>query len=146
MQLGDIASLKTIAIRVGSVFRIECFPKDGVTPKNTEDRSRHKFIIIVGIDSEGDYIGATLINSDINKNLFYRIAQYQIELSSERYQFLNGKNRFIDCYKIITLDKKRILSDAKYVGSINTEDIKKIRELVKTSPIIDNNTIREFNL
>lgn len=146
MRLDGIQELKRLAINVGSVFRIECFPTDGVVPKDKEDKSRFKYIVIVGIDEEGNFIGASLINSQINERLRHLIAQYQKEINADSYSFLEGKSRYVDCYKIITIKKQRILDDGEYIGNLKDEDICIIKELLKTSPIIDQNTIARFDI
>lgn len=146
MRLDNIQELKRLAINIGSVFRIECFPTDGVVPKVKEDKSRFKYIVIVGIDKEGYFIGASLINSQINERLKHLIAQYQKELDADNYSFLEGKSRYVDCYKIITIKKQRILNDGEYIGNLDSEDICEVRELLKTSPIMDQNTIAQFDI
>lgn len=146
MDLKDSRDLKSLVIRVGSVFYMECFPKDGVVPKSKDDKSRYKYLVIVGIDDDGNYIAASLINTDINKRLARIIEHYQFEIHPEQYEFLDGKCRYVDCYKMIIFDRRRILRDAGYIGYIEEGDIYEMRELMKSSPLIDQYTIEKFNL
>lgn len=146
MKLGDLSALKGLTIAVGSVFRVECFPEDGVTPKGEGDTSRHKYIVIVGIDKAGNYIGATLINTNINENYKHIIGKYQREIHPERYKFLGGQSRFVNCYEMKPFPKERILEKATFIATLEEEDMQAIKELVKSSPITDRITIKRFNL
>jgi len=146
MNIKDNRDLKSLSLRVGSVFYMECFPEDGVVPKVKEDKSRHKYLIIVGIDDAGNYIAASLINTEINKHLAKIIERYQIEIRPEKYGFLGDKCRYADCYKIFVFEKERILRNADYIGYLDEQDMCEVRTLLKTSPLIDAFTIENFNL
>ena len=63
--LGEFSkNLKTLSLKRGSVFQMELFPKDGVTPKNEGDISRNKYFVVLGIDGNRISVCSTLINTD----------------------------------------------------------------------------------
>ena len=58
------------SIHVGSIFKMEFTPSEGVKPKNPGETSRIKYFVIIGIDGDRVFVGALLINSRINDRLF----------------------------------------------------------------------------
>lgn len=109
MDLGSIGSLKELSIRPGSVFYMRFYTEDNVVPKFAGDGHRDKYFVILGKDSDGSYIALSLINSEINSNLKSRIGLYQHQIKQEDYYFLQGKDRFVDCYSIKEVSASRIL-------------------------------------
>lgn len=147
MELGDISNkLKSISVTAGSVFKTTLYKSDGVKPKKAEDSSRDKYFVILGEDESSYIVGVLLINTNINSNLAHIIAPYQHCIYPDIYEFLDGQYRFVDCYKIKTIERKRILSDASYIGIINEDDMKKIAELAKASPGNLPNDLKRFNI
>lgn len=146
MLLGELRILKDIQIRVGSVFRMTFYPKDGIKPKGEGATSRTKYFVIVGIDNNGDYIGASLINTNVNINFAKMIAPYQLCIYPDRYKFLDGKFRYVDGYTIRRIEKSRIQHDAEYIGIIEESDIKEIHKLLKESPAMDARTLAQFGI
>ena len=51
IDLGSNRKLKALALKTGSVFRMTLYPEDGITPKNTNDKSRDKYFVVIGIDN-----------------------------------------------------------------------------------------------
>ena len=146
MALGDFSTLKALSIDIGSVFKMTLTPKDGIKPKNEGDSSRDKYFVIIGKTEDSVIIGSLLINSEINGNLFNKIGPFQHCIYPDQYEFLNGKERFIDCYKIKEFKSDRILSNAEYIGRIDSEDIYEAIKLSKTSPANNNQTLQKFDL
>ncbi len=135
MELGVISNkLKSMSVTVGSVFKTTLYKSDGVKPKKAEDLSRDKYFVVIGEDESSYIVGVLLINTNVNSNLARIIAPYQHCIYPDVYEFLDGQCRFVDCYKIKTIDRNRILSDASYVGIINEDDMQRIAELAKGSP------------
>ena len=67
--LGDQADkLAQDNINVGDIHYLKLDKTNGITPKNG-DKSRDKFFIVLGFDSEGNILGGVVINSNINYNL-----------------------------------------------------------------------------
>ena len=145
MQLSAIKALKEASIQVGSVYKMTFYPHDGITPKGEHATNRDKYFVVVGIDSEGNYIGVSIINTNVNINFARSIAPYQHCIYPNKYDFLRGQYRFIDCYKLRELEKERIVSDAEYIACLDSEDINRVRQLLKTSPTIDKYTIEQYD-
>lgn len=145
-MLGEIEVLKQIQIQPGSVFKMEFYPKDKVTPKGDHAVSRLKFFVVLGVNFYGDYVGVTLINTNVNVNFASIIAPYQHCIYPEKYDFLNGQYRYVDCYSLREIEKARIINNAKYVGYLNPEDLLKIKTLLRQSPVIGKSIIKEYGL
>lgn len=146
MALGDIAALRAHAIDVGSVFKMRIYPEDGVKPKNEGETYRDKRLVIVGKTQDAVLVGSLLINSEINDNMFTKIAPYQHCIYPDQYDFLNDKERYIDCYKIFEFDFDRILDTGEYVGQINPDDIAEAIKCAKGSPVNSTYTLKKFKL
>ncbi len=52
----------------------------------------------------------------------------------------------MDCYVIRDIEKSRIRQNAEYIGCLEEDDIEKVRTLLKTSPVMDTKTIKQYNL
>lgn len=146
MTLGEIASLKELTIKPGSVFRMTFYPADGVQPKNPEDSSRNKYFVILGISEDLLLIGTVLINSEINQNLAKKISKSQWHLKSEDYDFLNGKDRYLDCYRILKVEYNRILQCAEFVGVLLERDLEWAIQLVNESPVTTTHDLQRFGI
>lgn len=146
MQLSNIKALKDVSIHVGSVFKMTFYPQDGASPKGDHAIGRDKYFVIAGIDSEGNYIGATIINTNVNINFAHKIASYQHCIYPDKYPFLNKKYRFIDCYILREIKKERIIEEAEYIACLDDNDMDKVRQLLRSSPIIDKSTIEQYGL
>lgn len=142
----DLEVLKRMSLVPGSVFRMELFPADGITPKNEGDVSRNKYFVILGIDNDSILVGSVLINSEINSSLIRVIAPYQHCIYPEDYDFLNDKFRYVDCYLIKELSFDRIVSSAEYIGIINETDLSRIKELAVSSPANRPNVLKRYGL
>lgn len=139
-------ALKILSIQKGSVFRMELKPTDGVTPKHLGEKSRDKYFIIVGIDKGKITVCSTLINTEINKKLFNIIAPYQHQINASEYEFLNGRDRYINCFRLIELDYNRIIEEAEYIGIIKPELLQELLSLLRKSPQIKPEQLKRFQL
>lgn len=138
--------LKVLTIKRGSVFKMNLLPEDGIVPKNIEDKSRDKYFIILGVDGNRISVCSTLINSEINSKLFNIIGEYQHQIYAEEYEFLNGKDRYVDCYKLIELDYGKILNNGEYIGTVKDELVKEIIDIVRKAPLITEYKLRKYGL
>ena len=146
MELGDIAALKAHAIDVGSVFKMTLYPEDGVKPKNEGETSRDKRFVVIGKTQDSVLVGSLLINSEINDNIFIKIGPYQHCIYPDQYGFLNGKERYIDCYKIFEFNFDRIMEKGEYIGQIDPDDIEEAIKSAKSSPVNTPYTLKKFKL
>ena len=142
----DSKALKTLSLKRGSVFKMELSPKEGVIPKNKGDVTRTKYFIILGIDNGQVMVCSVLINTLINPKLFNIIGEYQHLISAEEYEFLNGKDRYIDCTKLIELRYNKILENAEYIGAVKEDLINEIIELLHKSPFIKDTILKAYNV
>lgn len=134
------------SIHIGSIFKMELTPSEGVIPKNPGEASRIKYFVIIGIDGDRVVIGALLINSRINDRLFSRIGPYQHRIEGAEYSFMTKGESYINCYEIKEIAARAIIVKAEYVGELRAEDLKSARTLVKTSPSIKPATLKKFHL
>lgn len=145
--LGDFSkSLKAISLKKGSVFKMELFSEDGVTPKNEGDKSRDKYFVVLGIDGNKISVCSTLINTEINPKRFNAIGMYQHLIYASDYDFLKGKDRYVDCYKLIEISYDRILDNADYIGVVKDEHLNEIIELLRKAPLITENKLKKYDL
>lgn len=146
MEIGELRPLKEMAVKPGSVFRMRFFPQDGIVPKDAGDTSRDKYFVILGKNNEGDLVALSLINTEINENLRQRIGAFQYQISSSDYEFLNGKDRFVDCYDMKEVASERIVEQGDYAGLISETDLKSIIKLVNDSPIVSVAKLRRYGI
>lgn len=146
MQLGDIEALRKVQVCMGSVFKMVFYPRDGVKPKGHHANSRTKYFVVVGVDAEGNYVGVSLINSEVNIHFARQIAPFQWCIYPEKYDFLDGKFRYVDCYNIRDIETTRILQEAEYIGYLEEADLQKIRELLLKSPVNDLCKLKQYGL
>ena len=145
--LGDFSkNFKALLLKRGSVFQMELFPKDGVVPKKEGDKSRNKYFVVLGVDGEKISVCSTLINTDINRKMFNWIAPYQLKINAADYEFLNGEDRYVDCFTFFEIDYERILESAEYKGAINEEHMVEIVKLLKTAPKVKANKLIKYGL
>lgn len=133
------------SIHVGSIFKMELTPYEGIIPKNPGETSRIKYFAIIGIDGDRVVVGALLINSQINGRLFSRIGPYQHQIKGAEYSFMT-KESYINCYEIKEIAARAIIAKAEYVGELLTADLTAARAQVKTSPSIKPATLKRFHL
>ncbi len=87
-----------------------------------------------------------MINTNVNINFAAKIAPYQLCIYPDKYEFLDGKYRYVDGYAIKQIKKERIQNEAEYIGILEDDDIEKIRELLRKSPAMDTRTLRQFGI
>ena len=109
-------------------------------------RSRDKYFVILGKNNEGDLVALSLINTEINENLRQRIGAFQYQISSSDYGFLNGKDRFVDCYDMKEVASERIIDQGDYAGLISEADMNAIIKLVNYSPIVSVAKLRRYGI
>ncbi len=138
--------MKEMAVKPGSVFRMRFYSQDGVVPKDVKDTSRDKYFVILGKNDDGNYVALSLINTEINENLKQRIGAFQYQINSSDYEFLNGKDRFVDCYDMKEVASERIIDQGDYAGLISEADMNAIIKLVNYSPIVSVAKLRRYGI
>lgn len=146
MELGEVQALRSLALKVGSIFRMALLPEDGVIPKNPGDVDRTKYFVVLGVDDDSILVGSVLINSRINDRLFNIIGPYQHRIIQEDYAFLTKAESYIDCYRIKEIGLDRILSDAEYVGVLEEADVADVMSLTVSSPANRKLVLKKYHL
>lgn len=146
MDLGEVQALRSLVLKVGSIFRMTLLPEDGVIPKNLGDVDRTKYFVVLGVDDDSILVGSVLINSRINDRLFNIIGPYQHRIIQEDYAFLTKAESYIDCYRIKEIGLGRILSDAEYVGALEESDIADIMSLTVSSPANRKLVLKKYHI
>lgn len=123
IDLAHNPDLKSLAVCAGSVFRMTFTPRHGIVPKNPGDSSRDKYFVILGVSNDALLVGSLIINTEINVNLAPRIFPFQLKLKASRYDFLEGKDRYLDCYRIFPIEFEEVVNNAQYVGMIEDNDL-----------------------
>ena len=154
-KLSDILSEKNLERLIlssasdGDVFRMHLGEEENVKGKEKEDDGRNKYFILLGQDSEGNALGFVLIDTAINPHLPLRRKELHYPLSASKYQFLNGKNRFVDCsdFKIISHKRFTELFGAdKSKGKIEYDDLSYIKQAVKDYEDASPKLLKRFGL
>lgn len=136
-------------LEIGSVYRMKLTEEEGITPKNEGDISRNKYFIIVGFDNEGNAIGFLTINSNPREGFSSELNKLQYPLSKDRYVFLEGKTRYVDCSQIKCIKKEKfndLFDSRKSHGAILSEDLELILECVKNSPTITRKELKKYGI
>ena len=121
-------------MKLGDVYRIKMYPKDGIKPKES-DTFRNKYIIIVGYDGNNFY-GAVVTNTKDHPLIPIK---FQYPLIHQGYKC------FANCYKLYEVSPTRLTPDCQQ-GNISEEDYKLIIECIKTSPLIPEKILKKYGL
>ena len=135
--------LRKQAVEIGQVLKMDMYPSDRIVTKRGSDHKEKRFVIIG--KKEDKLVAALLINSQINPNLFFRIGPYQHEISKDRYDFLEPTS-YIDGYSIREFDVQRVLCYAKYLGSIEPDDLQEAINHVCDSPDVKPYILKKYHL
>ena len=136
-------AIRKQAVEIGQVLRMDMYPSDRVTPKKNADHKEKRFVIIGRYENR--LVAALLINSNINKNLYLKIGPYQHLIKAEDYDFLDHDS-FIDGFSLREFDESRVLKSAKYLGCINSDDLKEAIRHVCESPDVKPFMIKKYGL
>ncbi len=144
----SLDNLVEFLLEEGDVLRMHLGQEEQIRGKNPGDDGRNKYFIVLGKDSEGNAVGFVVINSEINKNLPQEKKDMHYELKPEKYAFLNGRKRFVDCsaFRVIEKHKFNRLFSQSRKGRIEADDLKLIRTAVATWKDTPKNTVKRFGL
>ncbi len=127
----DLSRLAIRTIEVGDVYEITMTEANGIKPKQG-DKSRDKYFIVLGFDTNGIVYGGVIINSRINANLPTHIKMYHMPIKCSIYPFLRYDS-FVDCVQLKSADPQKF-NEWKFLGRINEYDIELIIGTIKESP------------
>lgn len=130
-------------ITIGTV--IKCFVKNTNPPKE-------KRFVVLGIDTNGDLIGAVFINSDINWNVIrtQELAQLQHYVIKDENEYLD-MDSYIDCSDLFELSYNDVYASIQnkpqsVLGTVSSDDLKTIKEHIKISPKIKPKLLKKYKL
>ncbi len=137
------------SVSVGEVYRMHLDGREKVKGKDSQDEGRNKYFIVLGHDLKGNALGFVLIDSEINPALPLKRKQLHYPLLAEKYAFLNGKNRFVDCSDLKEISAERfreLFSKDKVKGVIEEDDLILIREAVISYEDVSPKLLKRFGL
>lgn len=135
--------MKPSEIKIGDVFRITMNRANGITPK-PGDNSRDKFFVVLGFDGNGNVYGGVIFNSYVNINLPPFVQAMQHLVKGDDYEFLSHDS-YIDCSSIKTVKKSKLLK-SNSLGILDTGDVSKVCEKIKSNSRISKVELRRFGL
>jgi len=141
--------LITQSIKEGNVFRMHLSKEEGVIGKSGCDDGRNKYFVVIGRDIQGNAIGFVLIDTQINPNLPECRKLLHYTLSANKYPFLNGKNRFVDCsdFKVISHERFVSLFGSETIkGKIDAEDLELIKGAIVSYENVSAKLLKRFGL
>ena len=127
-------SIKAIAkntVKVGDVYRIKMDERNGIKPK-AGDKSRNKYFIVLGFDSEGNAYGGVIINSEINPNIPQSMKKCHLHIECSKYSFLDHDS-YVDCSKLKIANIEKF-GKWQYLGFFSLEDVQLITTTIQGSP------------
>ena len=123
-------------LRVGSIFKMSMNERHGITPKDGQ-YDRDKFFAIVGFTSDGNLIGALIINKGINKyNYTNELYKDHYPLQQAKYKGVFIRNSFVCCTNIKEFRRDEIIKNASYEGLLMEDDCDLIIEHLRESETI----------
>lgn len=146
VSINDIKSLLSVkenSIDKGDVFLIPLNSSNGITLTSGQT-TKDKYLVVLGINTEGVVYGGVVINSQINSNVSIEIQNSHYPIKKCNHNFLRY-DCFIDCSKIMTVNKNTLLKH-DFVGKIRQCDMDLVFETVRDSRIINNRMKKEFGL
>lgn len=129
--------------REGMVFRIPLFESDGLRLSN-DATSRHKFIVVLGTDQNGNILAGVVFNSRINPRLPQWKKRLHLPIRGSDYPFLSHDS-YIDCSYLFKLRKERVTGE-ELLGSLSEQDYRKAITLLHTNDRIDPLDFDDFRL
>ena len=127
-------SIKAIAkntVKVGDVYRIKMDERNGIKPK-AGDKSRNKYFIVLGFDSEGNAYGGVIINSEINPNIPQSMKNCHLHIECSKYSFLDHDS-YVDCSKLKIANIEKF-GKWQYLGFFSLEDVQLITTTIQGRP------------
>ncbi len=136
-------SLTRSTVSVGDVWRILLYPENGITPK-AGDSSRNKYLVILGIDDDGNVYGGVVINSRINDRIPIAIQDLQMPIRKSVYPFLDHDS-FVDCSKLMVV-RAETFAKWEFKGVISQDDVALISGTLRESPLVAAAELARFSI
>lgn len=125
-------------LHVGDILCLEMDEKDGLKLRGGY-KTRNKFVVVVGINSKGDAIGALLINSEIDYTKDTpELKPFQYPMKQEKYPEILDYDSWLDCTDLFLLKSRKIVAKkAEYKCRLQDDDFPMVMDLVKGYEGID---------
>ena len=125
-------------LHVGDILSLEMDEKDGLKLRG-KYKTRNKFIVVIGINSKGDAIGALLINSEIDYTKDTpELKPYQYPMNQEKYPEILDYDSWLDCTDLFLLKSRKIIAKkAELKCKVQVDDFHKVIGLVRDYEGID---------
>ncbi len=119
-------------LHVGDILSLEMDEKDGLKLRGGY-KTRDKFVVVIGINSKGDAIGAILINSEIDYTKDTpELKPFQFPMKQEMYPEILDYDSWLDCTDLFLLKSRKIVAKkAEFKCRLLDDDFPKVLDLVK---------------
>lgn len=126
-------------LHIGDILCLEMDEKDGLKLRG-KYKTRDKFVVVVGVNSKGDAIGALLINSEIDYTKDTpELKPYQFPMKKEKYPEILDYDSWLDCTDLFLLKSRKIIAKkAELKCRVQDDDFQKVLDLVRNYEGIDN--------
>ncbi len=134
-------------MQVGDILYVSLDRKDGLKLNKGYD-TRLKYIVIVGVTSNGFAVGVLYINSKIDPSkLSEGFFECQYRLLKSDYEKILDYDSWLDCSFIKEYTKEHLIDKgAMKKGELTDEDFDKIRKLLRETPVIRNSEKKRFGI
>ncbi|MDR1121210.1 MAG: hypothetical protein LBM08_09865 [Dysgonamonadaceae bacterium] len=134
IQISDKAGLYRATVSVGDVFI-----------KNFDKIDHPKYFIVAGISGDRINLCAVYINSNIPDFIYSnkKLLKLQVNIKGRKYDFLRHDS-FVSCNTQIKASIDKLISDCKYLGKIDEEDLGNIRQTIINSNLLTKNELKLY--
>jgi hypothetical protein len=119
-------------LHVGDILSLEMDEKDGLKLRGGY-KTRDKFVVVIGINSKGDAIGALLINSEIDYTKDTpELKPFQYPMKQARYPEILDYDSWLDCTDLFLLKSRKIVAKkAEFKCRVQDDDFLNVLGLVR---------------
>lgn len=119
-------------LHVGDILSLEMDENDGLKLRGGY-KTRDKFVVVIGINSKGDAIGALLINSEIDYTKDTpELKPFQYPMKQEKYPEILDYDSWLDCTDLFLLKSRKIVAKkAEFKCRVQDDDFPKVIGLVR---------------
>lgn len=119
---------------------------------NASHNPKPKFSVIVGISDDAFFLGTVFVNTEINVRHINspELEKLHYKLSQKRYSDFLKHDSYVDCSDVKHRVQTSFLNDLNYsgeiVGSLATDDLKNVLNLIESSDTIAPYYLRLYNI
>ena len=142
-------SLVASVVSEGDVYRMKLDSREGIVGKNSGDISRNKYFVVIGHDVDGNAIGFFVVNTTINPYINEERKRCHLKIDSQKYEFLEGVDRYVDCSALKTISKERfaeLFASDKLKSKIDEFDLSAIKSTASSYRNADMGLLKRFGI